>query len=337
MVTPGQLNRRAQLYDQLAAMIAAGVPLGKALEMASRNRVLRESQKVITALIGYLQEGHTFTDSMQKVQGWLPEFDVALLSAGEQSGRLDFSFRLLGRYYASRARIIRDTIASLFVTIITLHVLLLVMPPELITQTARGIMDNNFSACLPFIFWKCIVFGVLYGVVFAFIFACQGNRGERWRSLIETIFDLVPVLRTARKYLALARLASALDALLNAGVAVGKSWEMAAAASGSLYLRRELMKWIPKLETGVTPAEMVGQIRYFPEIFVNLYESGEISGRIDETLVRLNTYFEDEGFRSLRLFSRILNGVIYAIVVLSAAIFIIHFWMNYYGNMLNNF
>ena len=32
----------------------------------------------------------------QRVQGWLPAFDIALLHAGEHSGRLDACFRLLG-------------------------------------------------------------------------------------------------------------------------------------------------------------------------------------------------------------------------------------------------
>jgi len=84
MVTPGQLNRRAQLYNQLGSVIAAGVPLVQALEMASRNNSLRGSRKTILALIGDLQAGRTFSDSMARVHGWMPEFDVALLSVGEK-------------------------------------------------------------------------------------------------------------------------------------------------------------------------------------------------------------------------------------------------------------
>jgi hypothetical protein len=102
MVTPGQLKRRAALFEQLAAMIAAGVPLPKAMEMAARNRSIGISQKVIRELTNLLQEGHTFTDAMQLVSGqqrnvnvlvkptkdcWLADFDIALLSAGEESGR----------------------------------------------------------------------------------------------------------------------------------------------------------------------------------------------------------------------------------------------------------
>jgi type II secretory pathway component PulF len=145
------------------------------------------------------------------------------------------------------------------------------------------------------------------------------------------------MLRTAIKYLALARLASALDALTNAGVSVIKSWELAGAACGSPRLKRQILKWTPQLEAGVTPADMVGQIRYFPEMFSNLYHSAEISGKLDETLVRLHNYYEEEGFHILQLFTRILNGIIYGSVAALVAFNVIRFWTNYYGNMMQSF
>jgi len=336
IVTPRELNRRAQFYEQLASMIAAGVPLMKALEMAGRSPALRATRKIIPVLIGYLQEGHTFADSMVKIKGWLPEFDIALLSVGEQSGRLDASFKLLARYYASRAKIIRDTITGLLITTVTLHVFLLVFPIGLLTGFASGILNNNFSLCIPFIVEKIVVFGGFYGTVLLLAFACQGRHGEKWRASVESVTRMIPVLRTALKDLALARLASALDALTSAGVPVIKSWELAASACGSPRLKREILKWTPQIEHGLTPAEMVGQIGYFPEVFSNLYHTAEISGKLDETLVRLHTYFEDEGFHTLHLFTRILNGVIYGTVVVLVAYNVIHFWMNYYGNMVNS-
>ena len=334
--TPGQIARRAQLYDQLGSMIAAGVPLVKALEMASRNNSLRTSRRAILALIGNLEEGRTFSDSMKKVQGWMPEFDVALLSVGEESGRLDASFKLLGRYYESRAKIIRDTISGLIVTVMTLNVFLIVFPIGYLTAFVQGIINNNFALCLPFLVEKAVVFGALYGSVFFLIFACQGNRGTGWRAFVESIFRMVPMLRTAIKYLALARLASALDALTSAGVSVIKSWELASSACGSQRLKREVLKWTPQLETGLTPADMVGQISYFPEMFQNLYQSAEISGKLDETLVRLHAYYEEEGFHTLQLFTRILNGIIYGSIVVLVGFNIIRFWMNYYGSMMQS-
>src|ERR1051325_1644353 len=103
IVTPGQLARRSELYHQLGSMIGGGVPLLKALEMVSRNPDIRASRKTVADLIQAMQSGLTFSESMTHVHGWMPEFDIALLSDGEQAGRLDHSFKLLSTYYASRA------------------------------------------------------------------------------------------------------------------------------------------------------------------------------------------------------------------------------------------
>lgn len=356
MVTPGQLNRRAQLFEQLAAMIAAGVPLTKALEMAARNRSTGIPQRILQELTQHLQEGHTFADAMQLVSGQkrvvsgggievslkpgkkayaLSEFDVALLSAGEESGRLDATFKMLARYYASRAKIINDTISGSIITIVTLHVFLIVFPIGFLTEFVKGIMYNDFSKCLPFLIEKAVVFGLLYAGVGSLAFAGQGNRGAGWRALVESIFSIVPVLRIAVKDLALARLAMALETLTNAGVPVVRSWELASAACGSPRLKREVLKWTPQLEHGTTPADMVAQIKYFPDMFTQLYQSGEISGKMDDTLIHLRTFYEEEGFRKLTSFRYIVTYVVYFGIAITVGVFIIRFWLNYFSTVLN--
>lgn len=337
MITPGELTRRAQLYAQLAAMITAGLPLPQALEMAGRDTSLRSSRKTIQDLLVHLREGHTFADSMARVKGWLPEFDVMLLSVGESTGRLDQSFRLLSRYYENRAQLIRDTISGLAVTAATFHVFLLLMPLGLLVLFVTGIVNNRYADCLPFIIEKVIVFGLLYGVIFFFIFACQGKRGEKWRSLLEFFTSKIPILRKALKSLALSRLAGALEALTNAGVNVITSWELAGSACGSPRLRRAISEHLPQVTAGLTPAEMVNQIRYFPEVFRNLYLTGETTGRLDETLLRLQSYYEDEGIRGLKFFRRVVTSVIYGTVAIIVAITVIRFYVGYFNAALNAF
>ena len=359
MVTPAQLKQRAELYHQLGTSISAGVPLIKALQMASTRQALRASQSTIARLIGYLQEGHSLKDSIHLIQTGrtaperlpgmevslaphrgkfsIPEFDLELLSVGEETGRLDAVFKQLAEYYAAKAQIIRDTINGLLVTTATLHVFLLVFPLGYLISFVQGIMGGDLSQCRPFIIEKFLVFGALYGAIFLFIFACQGTRGENWRATVEVIFQCVPMLRKALKYLALARFTASLESLTNAGVPVLKSWSLAARSSGSPHLTRQIHAWMPQLETGLTPAEMVNQVRYFPELFANLYSTGEVSGKMDETLVRLRDYYKEEGFRTLRLFTRVLNGTIYFLVVLLVAYNIIQFYKNLYGGMMMNF
>src|SRR5215510_1659653 len=99
IVTPRQLARRADLYHQLGSTVAAGIPLIQALEIVSGTRGAHGLQKPLQQLICQLQQGSTFAEALLSLGKWLPAFDVALLSAGEKSGRLDTCFRLLADYY----------------------------------------------------------------------------------------------------------------------------------------------------------------------------------------------------------------------------------------------
>jgi type II secretory pathway component PulF len=336
IVTPSQLNRRAELYHQLGSTIAAGIPLIKALEMASVNAAIRSSRKTILGLVQNLQAGLTFSESMVRVQGWLPDFDIALLSAGEESGRLDASFKQLAVYYAARVAIIRDTIAGLIVTIATLHVFLLIFPLGLFVAFAQGIFYNSYSQCLSFLIEKIVVFGSLYGCVIFLIYACQGKRGKRWRAIVESIAQMIPLLRTAQKDLALSRLAAALEALIISGVPIIKSWKLAAAASGSPRLTCTISEWDSQLESGATPAELINSSRYFTVMFANLYSTAEVSGKLDEALGRLRAYYQEEGFRMLRVFTRIMNGTIYGLVAVMVAFNVIRFYASYFNQAVNS-
>lgn len=318
-------------------MITAGIPLVQSLEMVARNPSVHVKRSTIQGLIEHLKSGLTFSESMKKVQGWMPEFDIALLSVGEESGRLDESFRTLSGYYAMRAQIIRDTVAGLLVTMATLHVFLMVFPIGLLQQFAQGIFFGRYSECIPFLLEKLAVFGIGYGLAFFSIFAGQGDRGETWRSVRESFFSIVPILGTALKYLALARLSAAMEALTNAGVSVIQAWPMAGAATGSARLRRELSTWGPRLESGITPAELIAESGYFPEMFSNLYSTGEVSGKLDETLGRMRAYYQEEGFRKLRLFTRVFNGTIYALLVILVAYNVFSFYIGRLNSMLQAF
>jgi type II secretory pathway component PulF len=334
--TPRQLNRRAELYYQLGSMITAGVPLISALQTVGSSRSMGMSKKAVTAIVDHLKNGLSFSDSMHRVPGWLPEFDEALLIAGEQSGKLDGSFKLLANHYATRATILRDMIGRLMLPVANLHVFLLVFPLGFLIGLVRGIFDNDYRECVPFFVEKFLIYGGLYFLVFFLIFACQGKHGERWRSFLESVAQLFPLLGTARKYLAHARLSAALEALISSGVSVVRAWPLAAAASGSPRLKRAVAKWKEPLEQGHTPSELVRDNPYFHEMFTNQYYTGEISGKLDDSLRRMHTFYQEEGFRSLSLFTRIASGTLYGLIAMLIGYNIIKFWLNYYGNLMNS-
>src|SRR5437870_8350802 len=113
IVTPGQLAQRSELYHQLAQLTSAGIGLVRALEQVQRHPPARSFREPLGRVIRELGRGYTFTESLRQAGGWLPEFDLALIQAGEHSGRLDACFRLLSDYYTERARTTRQMIADL--------------------------------------------------------------------------------------------------------------------------------------------------------------------------------------------------------------------------------
>src|SRR4029077_2074179 len=168
----------------------------------------------------------------------------------------------------------------------------------------------------------------IYAVVIFLIFAGQSRHGETWRAGIESMLNPVPVLGAARRSLALARLAAALEALISAGVSIVEAWELAASVSGSPALRRTVLTWRPLLRSGQTPSEIVGACAWFPQLFSGQYRTGEMSGKLDETLRRLHGYYQEEGSRKLHAVSQWVPRIIYLLVALIVAYIVIRFYLN---------
>jgi type II secretory pathway component PulF len=322
IITPGQLSRRADFYHQLGQLTGAGLGLVQALGQLKNHPPDRSYRQPIERLLEQIADGCTLTDALQRAGHWLPAFDTALLEAGEHSGRLDACFRLLADYYTDRARLARQMISDLAYPAFLLHFAIFIFP------FAQFFTSGNWIAYL------CQTLGILiplYVLVALLIFAAQSRHGETWRACFESLLHPIPVLGVARHYLALARLAAALEALLSAGVTIVEAWELAATASGSPALRRTVLGWRPLVDGGQTPAEAVSASGRFPELFASQYATGEISGKLDDTLLRLRGYYQEEGSRKLQAFSRWTPRAIYFCVVLMIAYRIIAFYTGYFN------
>jgi type II secretory pathway component PulF len=325
ILTPGQLSSRSEYYHQLGQLTAAGVPLVKGLDMLRRKPPGQGYSRPIAEILDHLGHGETFSGSLQRLGSWTPSFDIALIGAGEQSGRLDVVFRLLGAYYTDRARLLRQMISDMLYPMFVFHMALFLFP-----------FIRYFSGAISLEGFFLRTIGVLipiYGLVFAITYSMQGRHGSAWRSFLERVLSPVPVLGTARHYLALARVTAALDALINAGITIIEAWEIAATASGSPAMGRVVKAWKPALQSGTTPAEAVNASGYFPELFCNLYQTGEVSGQLDESLRRMHTYFQEEGTRKLHLLAQWVPRFLYLCIALMVAYRVIHFYLDYFDQV----
>jgi len=319
--TPAQFARRSEFYHQLGALTGAGLGLIRGLEQLKRNPPSRAYREPIGRLLDELEHGFSFTEAVRRQGRWLPAFDIALLQAGEQSGRLETCLKLLADYYRDRAQLARQMLANLAYPVILFHLAIFLFPFAEFFTSGNWIryFSKTFGVLIP-----------IYGVTALLIFAAQSRHGETWRAWLESAISLIPVLGTARHYLALSRLAAALEALLSAGVNIIEAWELAGTASGSPALRRTVVAWRPRVNSGQTPSEAVSLSPRFPELFANQYATGEVSGTLDDTLRRLHNYYQEEGSRKLHAVVQWTPRAVYFLVVLMIAWNVIKFYTGYF-------
>ena len=169
IITTRQLTQRSHFYRQFAQLTAAGLGPAKTLEMLERNPPARSFRAPIREMIGHLEQGDSVSDALKRLGRWMPSFDVALIEAGEHSGRLDAVMRLLADYYEERAQMVRQMMTDLAYPLFVFHFMIFLLPAVTLFQS--GSFPRYFLS----------TFGVLipiYLVVFAVTFASQGKRGR---------------------------------------------------------------------------------------------------------------------------------------------------------------
>ncbi|MFM1768692.1 MAG: hypothetical protein RJA22_1221 [Verrucomicrobiota bacterium] len=320
--TPGQLASRADFYHQLSQLTGAGLGMLQVLEHQVRHPSDPSLAAALPRLLAHLENGATLGDAFRSAGPAFTPFEVSLVDSGERSGRLPEVFGSLAADYLSRAQMLRQTLSGLLYPAAVLHLALFVVGLLSVVQGGDP-------------FWALLQLAglliPLYALGWLALRSVLGARGEASQARAERLLGRVPWLGKARHDLALARLASALEALLSAGVNVIEAWSLAAGAAGSPALRRAVLRWQPALRDGATPAELLAASPEFPEVFSNLYRTGEVSGKLDETLRRLQALHHEQGMAGLKSFVDWLPRVIFVLVALLAAYVVVRFWMGYFG------
>ena len=325
ILTPGYLEAQAAFYEQLGTLQRAGLGLIGALQTVGKNPPRRSVVAMVPAIIAGLQRGQTFSDALGSVPERLPELDRSLLEAGEKTGRLDQVFLTLGRYYSDRARLLRKMLSSFAYPVFVLHFAALIFPTSLLTDLVWK------GEVLLFLLSKLAIFIPLYAIGIGLLMLGTGRFGGQWKALFESILNGIPFLGEARRNVALARLAMTMEALLSAGINISEVWVLGSRCSGSPRLIRATAHLPQGIAAGRTPAEMWPAIRAIPTLFCNLYQTGEISGDLDNTLARLHVYYQEQATRQFEAIVDWTPRILYLAVVLYVAWNILSFYAGYFG------
>ena len=316
------LRDMALMYRQFAAMLNAGVPIYQGLTTLTRqtsNGALRGCLRQIGERV---QQGEMLTEAMAEFPWVFTEFHLAMIAAGEQTGRLDVMMSRLSsaleQEYALRNSIKRETWYPA-----TTLLMSFLLPPVVDVIVLHNPKLYYQEAIAPLL---------LFGGVLAAMFV-GGRLLSQFKVGYDWLLATIPGIGGAIRMIALARFSRAIASLYAAGVAIPEALRYSAAATGNAFMAKRMLTAIPALMGGRGIAEALMATNVFPPMVISMLGTGEQTGGLDATMDKVAEYYEQESAVRLHQLGVTLGVVAMIIAGIRVAIVVGNFYTGYFNKM----
>jgi len=281
---------------QLAGLVAAGLPLERALTALSDESEDPRQRDLVAHLRAEVNAGSSFARSLGSAPREFDDVYRAVVAAGEQSGALGIVLERLAddleERQALKAKLLGAALYPIIVSVIAL-VIVIFLVTYVVPQVA-GVFANSKRA-LPFLTTAMLSvsdFVRNWGwlVVLATAAGAAGLafslRNEAFRERFDAMWLRLPLVgRLARGYNA-ARFAGTLAMLAGAGVPILKALQAAAETLGNRALRADAMDALVQVREGAPLASALAGRRRFPGLLAMFARLGEQTGDLPKMLAR---------------------------------------------------
>lgn len=318
--------RRLELAEwcrNLSFLLAAGVPIVQALEDLRRgtgNTLLRDAMR---GVLGLLQEGFSFAESLKKYPKVFPPVLCSLAGIGEETGRLDQTLEDAAMHLTRVDDLISQTKRALWypcfivaAMVVALGVWFVYVLPKVFTL----FKDMHLSLPLPTrILMKAADIMQRYWPAFpAFAILLIGlwifsRKSERLRLLLERALLRAPIVGRAWRLSILAFFFEYMSLLLGSGLDVLRSLELLRHSVPS----RRLKTLVPVVEKsigqGASLAESCEAAGFFNLMELRMIKTGEESGKLVDQLKLLGSFYYKQLITFVETLPKVLEPVLLSV------------------------
>ncbi len=289
---------------QLSSLLSAGITVIRALDMLYQQMESKRAKEVIGNIYESIQSGKTLSEAFREQEKALPTIMVSMISAGEESGRLDEVMTRLSAHFEKESKLKNKVGAAMvypsilaFVTFaITIGLMVFVVPefaktladlgtelPD-ITKFVMG-MSNNLIA-----YWYLYCLAVFAIITIWKAYTRSDAGGKAW----DKTKLKIPIIGKSVKMTAAARFTRTMSTLLRSGINVLEAMEITSRTLGNKYLVTRLADSRNEIRKGVSLSRSIRNITEFPQMIYAMVAIGEESGTLDTILDRAADFFEEE-------------------------------------------
>jgi type II secretory pathway component PulF len=309
---------------QLATMTVAGLQLPESLSILHEQASNPVFGAVINDIDHQIMSGSNLADALSKYPKYFSKIYVALVRAGESSGLLDQVLTRLAETLESQQEFrskVKGAMMYPAIIVIGMIVVVAIMMTVVIPQLTS--MYKDFGTTLPWStqllmnisdffvhFWWLVGFLVIGGVIFF----------NRWKKtmfgefILDTLVLKIPVWGDLQTKIILVDFTRTMGMLIGAGIHILDALKILKDALGNVLFRNAIFEISQKVEKGFTLGDSFSQHDIFPLIVPQMIKVGEETGKLDETMNKLASYFQSETEHMVKGLTTLIEPIIMVVL-----------------------
>lgn len=310
---------------QIATMMSSGVPLVQSLGILSGGQKNPRFRKLIEQVRQDVEGGSTLHESLAKHPVQFDELYVSLVEAGESAGVLDTVLATIADYKermeSIKAKVKKamfyPAMVLLIAIVVTAILLIYVIPQFQESFKAFGgdlpgftLMIIGVSEWMQSygIYLLLVVVGAIVGLVYA------RKRSRNVARTMDRLLLKLPIIGNIMHKSAIARFARTLAITFRAGVPLVEALESVAGATGNIIYADATRNIRDNVAVGHSLNLSLSQENLFPHMVIQMAAIGEEAGALDEMMVKVAEFYEEEVNNAVDTLSSTLEPLIMVII-----------------------
>jgi type II secretory pathway component PulF len=322
---------KVSFTKHLSVMIKSGIVISEAISTLVPQTKNRYFRLILNTILSDIENGQPFSKALARFPKVFDSLYINLVKVGEESGTLDenliYLAEKLKKDYSLRKKIqsvmIYPTIVVTVAVVMGGYISIFVLP-ELIN------FFDSLNAKLPLSTQILLWFANLmknYGII---IFAGLGAIIVGIKMLLQTsavkphwheVLLKFPVFGQFTENVQLASFCRNLGVMLKSGLSITSALEIAEKGTDNLVFSG----YIARIRNAVVRGKSIaaelssGGFSHVPVIATKMIAVGEKTGKLDESLIYLGDFFEEEVDNTAKNFATIIEPVIFIVIGLVVA------------------
>lgn len=322
-----------EFAKNLSIMLKAGIPLTVALSDIGENLRKEKFKEVVLEIKELVEKGVSFSEALSMYPQAFPTIFVYLVKIGEETGQLDKSLDDLVSHFQKiedlKTAIKRALIYPVFATVTSLGAILFwmvyVLPKIVEAMKQMGVkipLITEFLVQTGIFLQKFFYFIPILPLVILLILKVLKKR-EKVRKLRSYLAFKLPIFKQILYPRAIALFCEQMRILIGAGIPIDRAFDMTKDVIGNELMKKAIINAKEKILTGERISHSLKEQKLFPPLVIRLVDVGEATGKLEEQLDFLNTYYTTQLQEYSARLGKVIEPLMISIIGLFFAIVII--------------